>query len=264
MEHGLASSFRADGDGLPDRIAEAARAAEDAGLASWWSLGEREAALHRSLDPVLGLQCVARVTDRIRLGHSGELAAVQPAAVRAKQLASLDWFAGGRLELGLDLGEPPEDLVDPAAPEADHLDRALDRVLAMRSLWTQRRAEHTGAHVSFTGVSALPRPVGDRVPRTHLRALGTEALRRVVDQVGAPHGWLAWRETPEQVGAGAARLASVLGDAADGVRLTWFVDLADLADARAALSGMSARVDELVAVVDRVPTADDIDRVVQA
>ena len=100
--------------------------------------------------------------------------------------------------------------------------------------------------------------MGDRVPLTHVRSLDADTLGRVVEGVGAPHGWLAWRESPEQVEAGAEVLASVLGDAATDVRRTWFVDLDD---AQAVLPGLSARVDELVAVVDRVPTADDIARV---
>lgn len=258
MEHGLACSFRvAPGARLADEIERAARVAEEAGLVSWWASGEREVVNDRSLDSTLGLQCVARATTSLRLGFSGELPSVHPAAVRAKQIASLDWFSGGRVELGLDLADPPGELIDPEHGD-EHLSRALDRHAAMRALWTQSRPAHLGDHVKFRGVIALPKPVGDRVPTTHVRSTSEEALERLVATSGAPAGWIAWRETPEQLAAGLAVLDTVLGDAAATVRRTWFVDVADLPASGESLSGLAGRVDELVAVFDRVPTDADL------
>jgi alkanesulfonate monooxygenase SsuD/methylene tetrahydromethanopterin reductase-like flavin-dependent oxidoreductase (luciferase family) len=189
-----------------------------------------------SLDPTLGLQCAARATSRLRLGYSGELPSVQPAAVRAKQIASVDWFSGGRVHLGL----------------------SLERYAAMCALWTQRRARHAGERFSFRGASALPRPLGDRVPTTHVRSTSAAVLERFVAGAGVPDGWLAWRETPEQLVAGVAVLEAVLGAAAADVRRTWFVDVDSVAEARAAVTGLDVRVDELVVVLDRLPTADDL------
>lgn len=258
MEHGIACSFRVAQDArLADEVETAARAAEDAGLVSWWASGEREAAADRSLDPTLGLQCVARATTTLRLGYAGELPSVQPAAVRAKQIASLDWFSGGRLELGLDLAVPPADIVDPAH-DGDHLDRALDRHAAMRRLWTETRPAHKGDHVTFRGVIALPKPVGGRVPTTHLRSVAADVLERFVADNGRPAGWLAWRESPDQLVAGLATLEKVLGPEAEAVRRTWFVDAADFAAVRDAATGLDVRVDELVAVFDHVPSTADL------
>lgn len=261
MEHGIACNLRLDGGaGLAERVEQAAGAAEAAGLVSWWASGEREVVTDRSLDPTLVLQCVARATSTLRLGYSGEAPAVQPAAVRAKQIATLDWFSGGRVELGLDLADPPSEIVDPAHADDDHLGRALDRYAAMTALWTQTRAEHAGTHVSFRGASALPKPVGDRVPTTHVRSVAADVLGRFVASAGRPAGWLSWRESPDQLAAGVGVLGDVLGDAAEAVRRTWFVDLDELADARAAVGRLGVRVDELVGVVDRVPTAGDLAR----
>lgn len=262
MELGLASNLRPEsGERLVDRIEEAARAAETASLVSWWAFGEREVVASRSLDPTLGLQAVARATTTLRLGYSGELTSVQPAAVRAKQIASLDWFSGGRLEVGLDLAEPPAEVVDPVHADGDHLDRALDRLAAMRALWTSTRAAHDGPFVSFRGASALPKPVGARVPTLHVRAVDAPMLERVVASGLTVGGWLSWRTTPEQLAAQADVVEKVLGAAAGAVGRTWFVDLDDLAEAASTAREGTTRVDELVAVVDRVPTADDIDTI---
>lgn len=259
MDLGIACSFRTTGtEALGAAIVRAATTAERAGLTSWWAGGDREAASDRAHDPTLGLQRVARATSRIRLGLSGDLLALRGAAVRAKQIASIDWFAGGRLELGLDLASPPPVLADPFRETGDHVGRAIDNLGAMHALWTQRRASYRGEHVSFTGAIALPKPVGDRVPDTHLRATTTDVLDRYVAAHGAPSGWLAWQARSADLVASVAVLARVLGDAADGVRRTWCVPVADLPAAREVLASLPVRVDELVADLDHLPTDDEI------
>ncbi|MDQ6524900.1 LLM class flavin-dependent oxidoreductase [Nocardioides sp. LHD-245] len=259
MDLGIACSFRATGgESLGAAIARAGATAEQAGLASWWAGGDREAATDRAHDPSLGLQRLARATSGIRLGLSGDLLSLHSAAVRAKQIASIDWFAGGRLELGLDLGAPPAELADPFRDVDDHVGRALDNLGAMRALWTERRASYDGEHVSFTGAIALPKPVGERVPATHLRATSADALDRYAAAHGAPAGWLAWQAGRDDLIASIEVLGKVLGDAADGVRRTWCVPVADLPAAREAIASLPVRVDELVADLDHLPTDEEI------
>jgi hypothetical protein len=125
----------------------------------------------------------------------------------------------------------------------------------MRALWTERRASYRGEHVSFTGAIALPKPAGDRVPATHLRATTADVLDRYVAALGAPSGWLV--DGADPVGS-VAVLSKVLGDAADGVRRTWCVPVADLPAAREAVASLPVRVDELVAALDHLPTDDEI------
>jgi Luciferase-like monooxygenase len=263
MDLGIACGFRTTGgEALGTAITRAAASAEQAGLTSWWTGGDREAAARRAHDPALGLQRVARATSRIRLGLSGDLLTLRGAAVRAKQIASIDWFGGGRLELGLDLAGPPAVLADPFRQTGDHVGRALDNLGAMRALWTERRASYRGEHVSFTGAIALPKPVGDRVPATHVRATTAAVLDRYVAAHGAPSGWLAWQtsgvDLVADLVASVGVLAKVLGDAADGVRRTWCVPVADLPAAREAVASLPVRVDELVAALDHLPTDDEI------
>ncbi|GAB3444508.1 hypothetical protein GCM10027436_32880 [Actinophytocola sediminis] len=259
MDLGIACGFRTTGaETLGTAIARAAATAEQVGLASWWAGGDREAAACRAHDPALGLQRVAGATSRIRLGLAGELLSLRGAAVRAKQLASIDWFGDGRLELGLDLAGPPAVLADPFRDSGDHVGRALDNLGAMHALWTQRRASYLGEHVAFTGAIALPKPVGDRVPATHLRATTTEVLDRYVTAHGAPSGWLAWQADSAELVDSVAVLTTVLGASAEGVRRTWCVPVADLPAAREAVAALPVRVDELVAVLDHLPTDDEI------
>lgn len=259
MDVGLACSFRtSNGDPLGPALALAGRSAEEQGLTSWWAAGDREVAADRSHDPTLGLQCVARATRRIRLGYSGDILSSHVAAVRAKQIASLDWFGRGRVELGLDLAPPPAALVDPFREADDPAGLAVDRYAAMCRLWTEQRATHAGAHVRFDGAIALPKPVGDRVPSTHVRATTADVLERFAEVGGAPHGWIAWLETPDALVAGVEELGKALTDRADGVRRTWVVPAAELAEARATAGDLPVRVDEVVGYVDHVPTPEEI------
>ncbi|GAA2334856.1 LLM class flavin-dependent oxidoreductase [Dactylosporangium salmoneum] len=252
MDIGIACAFESKQAGsLQAAIRTAAVAAEDEGFASWWGLGDREVAQTSSHDATLGLYCVARATRRIRLGLAGEVLSVRAAAVRAKQLASLDWFAGGRLELGIDLGGPPADLLEPGAAVSDPVGRSLDRLAAMEALWTQRRGAVSSPTVSFSGAIANPKPVGERCLKVHLRDAGTPVLRRVLEARGRIDGWAAWRVDPAALDAALAALLDALGADAGPIRRTWFVD-AHLMPASRGVAA-DAGIDELVAVFDRIP-----------
>ncbi|MEV0153762.1 LLM class flavin-dependent oxidoreductase [Micromonospora sp. NPDC050686] len=252
MDIGIACAFESRQAGsLREAIRAAAVAAEDEGFASWWGLGDREVARTSSHDATLGLYCVARATRRIRLGLAGDVLAVRAAAVRAKQLATLDWFAGGRLELGIDLDDPGADLLEPGADVADPVGRSLDRLTAMEALWTQRRAEVSSPTVSFAGAIANPKPVGDRRLTVHLRNPGTPALRRVLETRGRIEAWTAWRLDPAALDAALSALRDALGADPGTVRRTWFVDAHLMPTSRAVAA--DAGIDELVAVFDRVP-----------
>jgi alkanesulfonate monooxygenase SsuD/methylene tetrahydromethanopterin reductase-like flavin-dependent oxidoreductase (luciferase family) len=265
MERGVACSFRVDEGSLLSAIESAAVAAEESGLASWWAVGDREQAADGSHDGVLGLQCVARVTRTLRLGLGGDILAAHNLGVRAKQLASLDWFSGGRLEHGLDLGELPAALrgVFPPEPEAG-LAGSAELLGAMRALWTSRRATYAGQHIAFAGAIALPKPVGDRFLATHVRhdvSLG-DAWGRIDDIVG----WMTWGTSPAEIGLALDELDAALaehGRPSVAVRRTWFVPADEAATAWEHAGGLDGRIDEIVAVFDRVPSPAQIDDIAQ-
>ncbi|GAA1854215.1 LLM class flavin-dependent oxidoreductase [Microbacterium koreense] len=257
-ETGLACSFRTTQDmQLAEALDRAARAADDTALASWWSLGDRDAAADRSHDPMLGLQVVATATRRLRVVVSGDIPSLYSAPVRAKQIATLDWFSQGRAEHGVDLEPVPSALTDPLRSHPDdHVGHALDQIGAMRALWTERRATHTGPFISFTGAIALPKPKGDRVPATHVRATGAEDLARYVASCGAPDGWVVWSPAADDVDRANSVLDDVLADRAGDVRRTWVVPATEVDRARGSAPDLG--VDEVVGYFDEVPTPDDV------
>ncbi|HJP65461.1 MAG TPA: LLM class flavin-dependent oxidoreductase [Actinomycetota bacterium] len=102
------------------------------------SLGVLDRVAYQSLDPFLALTAAASVTSRVRLATMVAVGPIRPAAVLAKQAASLHQVSSGRLVLGLSIGARLEDYqaagVDP---------RGRGRVLteqleAIRSHWEAR------------------------------------------------------------------------------------------------------------------------------
>lgn len=93
----------APGAPLPD-IASLASLAEQAGLDGVWT-GDRLAAGELSvLDSGLSLAVAAAVTSSIAVGYAIYVPSLRPLAWAAKQVATLQHIAGGRLQLGVALG----------------------------------------------------------------------------------------------------------------------------------------------------------------
>jgi alkanesulfonate monooxygenase SsuD/methylene tetrahydromethanopterin reductase-like flavin-dependent oxidoreductase (luciferase family) len=91
------------GTPLPD-IAGLAGFAEQAGLDGVW-VGDRLAAGELSvLDSGLSLAVAAAVTSSIAVGYAIYVPSLRPLAWAARQVATLQHIAGGRLQLGVALG----------------------------------------------------------------------------------------------------------------------------------------------------------------
>src|SRR5262245_21937087 len=153
----------------PEVAVRVAQHAETAGFESVWT-GEHLVLPTRPpegfvipatlpfLDTLVALTVVAAHTTSLKVA-SGiiELPLHHPVSL-AKQLASIDQVARGRLIVGIGAGylEPEFAAMGVRLDErAGRMDEYLD---AMRALWTMREPEFHGRHVDFAGVDAHPRP----------------------------------------------------------------------------------------------------------
>ncbi len=118
-------------------------------------------------DPWVVLGALAVRTSRVVLGT-----AVTPAARRrphklARETVTVDRLSGGRMVLGVGLGEPPEEYTAYGEPAdrrtvAGKLDEALDVVAG---LWSSQPFSHRGPHYTVTDAQYLPAPVQQpRIP----------------------------------------------------------------------------------------------------
>jgi alkanesulfonate monooxygenase SsuD/methylene tetrahydromethanopterin reductase-like flavin-dependent oxidoreductase (luciferase family) len=114
-------------------IVDWARRAEDAGFAS---LGTIDRIAYPNFESLISLAAAAAVTERVRLVTDILIAPLRPAALLAKQAATIDQLSNGRLTLGLAVGGRPDDF---EAAEVDFNSRGaiFDRQLdAMAKVWS--------------------------------------------------------------------------------------------------------------------------------
>ncbi|EIV91972.1 LLM class F420-dependent oxidoreductase [Frankia sp. QA3] len=115
-------------------------------------------------DPLIWLTYVAAVTTRIRFGTGVLILPEHQPTVLAKTAATLDHLSGGRLMLGVGVGELPEEYAA-VGMEFRNRGRRMDEYIdAMRVLWRDDTATFAGEYVAFDQVECRPWPVRRAIP----------------------------------------------------------------------------------------------------
>lgn len=145
----------------PAAIYRMAERAEELGFHSVW-VGDSLTARPR-VEALATLAAVGARTRRVRLGTSIFLAALRQPVMLAYQLASVDWLAGGRVDLGVGYGRPND-----AAHELEYrhvgitaenrIKRGEEIVTVLRRLWRENDVCHEGAFCRFEHVTLEPKP----------------------------------------------------------------------------------------------------------
>jgi probable F420-dependent oxidoreductase len=154
-------------------------------------------------EPLTYLAAVAGATRRIRLATGVVIAPLRPAALLAKQVATLDVLSGGRVDLGLGVGWQLEEYQACGVP-FDARYRVFDEQLAaLRRLWSEAPASFHGEFINFERTYCRPFPVQKRLPVM----LGLAPLPKNVARM-AEHGdgWIPIIQDPVQIKAGVAAL----------------------------------------------------------
>ncbi|HMK12728.1 MAG TPA: LLM class F420-dependent oxidoreductase [Acidimicrobiales bacterium] len=163
--------------------AEMARAADDAGFESLWTVehvvypddysspypyspdGKMPAVPSTPIpDPLIWLAYVAGVTTSIRLATGILILPQRNPVVLAKELATLDEMSGGRVELGIGVGWLREEFDALGIPWEQRGARTDEYVAAMRALWASDGATYEGDFAAFTRVSSNPKPAQGTIP----------------------------------------------------------------------------------------------------
>jgi probable F420-dependent oxidoreductase len=201
----------------PDDLVEIARTADRAGFAYLASCDH--VAIPRRLagamstiwyDPVATLAFLAGVTERVRLLSHVAIVGLRHPLVTAKQYATLDHLAGGRLVLGVGAGHVQEEFealgVD-FERRGPVLDESIDALRA--ALGPDEYPVHHGKLYDFEGLGQRPRPAQDRVP-VWIGGSSPAAVRRAAVR---GDGWLPQGDPRDRLPDQIARLHRLRAEA---------------------------------------------------
>lgn len=153
--------------------------------------------------PIVALAAAAAVTTTLHFGTNICVVPQHDPIDLAKQLATLDHIAGGRLSFGYGSGWIEEEAEVFGYRFDKRLGRTLDCIRAIKVLWTQEEVSYEGPYVSFPPLHCNPKPL----QKPHIPILvgsgndktdNTRVLRRVAREAD---GWLPSFLTPAQMTA---------------------------------------------------------------
>ncbi len=118
------------------------------------SLGIVDRLVYPNFEPLITLAAVAGRTRHIRLMTTILIAPLRGAGLLAKQAASLDALAGGRLTLGMGVGGREDDFLAAPASFRERGSRFEEQLALMSRIWTghpRSDAEHIGPRPARAG-----------------------------------------------------------------------------------------------------------------
>ena len=154
-------------------------------------------------EPMTTLAAMAAVTKRMRLAVGILITPLRPAVLLAKQAATLDVIASGRLDLGIGTGWQEEEYTSSGIPFQGRKARMIDQVRAMRELWQNAPASFASKTVSFERIYSRPAPAGKSIP-LHFGIAPTDDNITLMAELA--DGWLPMLRTPSEYGPFAQRI----------------------------------------------------------
>lgn len=124
---------------------------------------------HRPVDvaPISAMTMAAAVTSDLRVGCRVFCVDYHQPVVLAKELATVDFLSGGRLEAAIGAGWVAAEyngLGIPMDRPGVRIARMVETVGLLRAHWAGEPLDIRGTHVTAVGFSGTPRPVQVRVP----------------------------------------------------------------------------------------------------
>lgn len=132
------------------------------------------------LEAVSVLAALAATTDRITLGTRVLIPLLRPPVLLAKQLATIDAFAGGRLVMGFGTGWMRQEFDAVGAGYDQRLARLDEHVALMQQAWRDGISAFDGTFYGHVEAGFFPQPPqpGNRIP-VLLGGIRDAVLRRV-------------------------------------------------------------------------------------
>lgn len=166
-------------------------------------------------DPFVALALAAGATTRIKLGTGICLVPEREPMVMAKEVATLDFYSGGRVLFGIGGGWLADETEIFGVEFRKRWPVTREYVAAMKRLWTEPQASFEGEFVRFAPVKSYPKPVQKPHPPVIIGAggLGAGNERALRDVVAMGDGWMPIVLTPPQLAEELARLHRMCAEA---------------------------------------------------
>jgi probable F420-dependent oxidoreductase len=179
----------------PDAVATVARHAEELGYASAWvfqrllypvaprneyygSPGAWPEAFRSALDPIVALAWAAAHTRTVRLGVSVLIMPFYQPIVLAKQLATLDVMAAGRLDVGVGIGWSLDEFEAAGVSAERRGARADEFIRVLTAAWADDPVEFAGSFYRIPPAYVRPKPVQRPRPPLLVGGYSEAVLRR--------------------------------------------------------------------------------------
>jgi probable F420-dependent oxidoreductase len=132
------------------------------------------------MDPFVTLTAAAMATKTLKIGTGVCLVNQRDPIQTAKLVASLDQVSGGRFLFGIGVGWNQDEMENHGTVFATRAKLVLERIEAMKAIWTQTKAEYHGEFVDFDPMMTWPKPVQKPHPPVIVGGAFPQAARRAV------------------------------------------------------------------------------------
>jgi probable F420-dependent oxidoreductase len=198
------------------------------------------------LEPLTTLTYLAARTERIRLGTNILLAALRPAAVLAKILATMDVLSGGRVDVGVGVGWQREEY-DAAGVDFDNRGAVLDQTLEVcQRLWRENEVSYASSGLNFDRIHQMPKPVQPGGVPIWVSGTVNRAVARRLALFGT--GWIPWGDDARDVAGGIVRMRAAVeraGGDPHGFCVSGTLRMRAAADGRPDLADVAAKAASL-------------------
>jgi probable F420-dependent oxidoreductase len=153
-------------------------------------------------DPFIALMAAAAATKRIQIGTGMCLVAQRDPIHTAKSVATLDQLSDGRFLFGVGAGWNREEMYQHGTNPATRMKLLRERMLAIKSLWSEDIAEFHGDFVNIEPTTVRPAPVQRPHPPVIIGGIGPTVLDRVLEygDAWAPNpGWPPMEDLAERI-----------------------------------------------------------------
>ena len=151
---------------------------------------------YECVDPFVALGRASAVTSTLKLGTGICLVPERNPILLAKEIATLDYFSGGRFLFGIGTGWLREETELFGIEFSQRIGYTRESIAAMKELWTKETGEFHGKYIDFPPIYSSPKPIQTPHPPVLIGGTAPNVARRVVSW---GDGWMPNRVSPERL-----------------------------------------------------------------